>query len=140
MCEEIEIYYYSNIEYNKPENKIDYISSNNINNSYGLSKSIDLYNQNGILNGKYVTSSIYYNYTFPIDNITYIRNAQFTISTNNGILSGVYAQKNRVPIPGEIIILQPTCLTENYYGKNITCLLEVIDEPNKTRKITIITN
>ena len=81
MLKEMEIYYYSNKEYSKSENKIDYISTN-INYSYGLSKSADLYNQNGILNGKYVTNSIYYNYSNPMDNISYVRNLQFTILTS----------------------------------------------------------
>jgi len=137
MYKDIEIYYYSNIEYSNSENKIDYISSNNINYSFGLSKSADLYDQNGILNGKYVTNSIFYNYSIPIDNISYVRNVQFTILTNNGILSGVFAQFNRTPIPGELIILQPTSLSQYYLGKNVFCSLEVINDPIKTRKITI---
>jgi hypothetical protein len=137
MYKDIEIYYYSNIQYSNSENKIDYISSNNINNSFGLSKSADLYDQNGILNGKYVTNSIFYNYSLPIDNISYVRNVQFTILTNYGILSGVFAQFNRTPIPGELIILQPTSLSQYYLGKNVFCSLEVINDPVKTRKISI---
>jgi hypothetical protein len=47
------------------------------------------------------------------------------------------AQINRIPIPGEIIILQPTSLSTYYLGKNVICTLEVLNDNVNTRKITI---
>lgn len=136
---ELEIYYYSNIEYSKSENRLNYVNlnSSNKNNSYDISKSVNLYNQNGILNGKYTTSSTYYNFIDPIDNIYYVRNILFTIVTNNGILSGIYGQINNVPTPGEIIEVDILYKTNYYYGKNIKCTFQVLDDVNLTRKITI---
>ena len=138
----IETYYYSKKIYDSAEERLNYTSLNQTDNhNYLSSKSVDIYGDGDIKAGKFLTNSTYFYYKNNINDVNdiiYLRNVNISVVTNNGLLGGIYIQKNQRVTLGKPLIFKPVYKTNNYEGKDVKCIIEAVDDGEIIRKLTIV--
>ena len=139
MTEKIirEIYYYNPSIYLQSTTKISYVKinkqKNNIN-AFTCNNQVKLIKQNGTIGGTfYVNRNIQENTTDKIVNSTNL----VTITTEVGILTFMVHFDNNILYSGDSYVCIPIFSSGGYLDKDVIIHIQVLDNPEQTRKYTI---
>lgn len=134
-----EIYYFNRDSILEKISEIDYVKINDTNRKYINSNFLNthskLIKQDGTYGGLiYINKNNQFNNQDKIINSTTIS----TMTTSTGIIMYMFPFNSLFTQAGEIVYPKPIYTSGGYLNKNIFIRAEVLNNPEETRKVTII--